>query len=198
MPGRKHVWKPADMLLLRQMVADGCHSDRDIAKRLRITENQVKHRRWALKLPALKPQAVPCAVRDRIKAIMARRRMTWGGVERMIDVDRAALKRWGIQNMAATPELLAAITALCERLESFNKAETAPAKPDISGVLPLGADAETATDWLYYELLRGGCDHAGAMQRINILTETGIYREANARRLALGLPPYVRTHRAFA
>jgi hypothetical protein len=198
MPGRKHTWTAADTLILRQMVAAGCHSDKDIAKRLRLTESQVQHRRWALKLPALKAQPVPCPVRDRIKGIMARRRMTWGGVERMIEVDRAALKRWGIQQMAATPEVLAAITALCERLESFNKAETAPAKPDISGVLPLGADAETVMDWLYCELLRGGCDHARAMERINILTETGLYREANARRLALGLPPYVRTHRAFA
>jgi hypothetical protein len=196
-------WTVADDLVLRQMLNTGLHSYAEIGERLGKTVDQVAARRSYLRMPAPRSVVSPCTVRDRLLALMARRKLTWRGVaSRMAAVPEGALLRWGKMRMPGSPDVLAAAQEFCAEMEAPkhnpSRAPNAFPPPDPTAILPVEACAETVADWLYAEWLRRGHKHAGAMEGLNAMTTRGRYAEANALRLAYGLSPFVPADRSMA
>jgi hypothetical protein len=175
--------------ILRRMWADPSNSAAAIGAAAGRDAKWVMYRRAKLGLPPRRPGQVACPVRDRAMVLKESGRRSWGSIADECGLDPEEVKRWADRWTAGSPELLEAMTRWCDGREGVGPGFEV--RPDLAALLPVLACSETVMDWLYAELLRQGCKHHGAMERISILTEVGLYREANVRRLAYGLPPFV-------
>ena len=182
-PSKRRHFVPAEDALIRQHWPNPYMSAAKIGAMMERDGETVRERAKAIGMPSRAKAPVPCMLRDAVEARRKLKRRTWANIAAETQLDPEDLYAWGNRGLP-TPDHFRA------PLERWLTGESVVKRNLIEGLLIVTAANEDIEEWLYLEFARQGYSHAAINDRMGILTPAGLVREANARRLHHGLPPY--------